>query len=385
MKVNKQYFLVIFLGLLSAFGPFVLDLYLPALPTIASYYGVESSLIQLTLTGSMLGLAIGQILIGPISDKYGRKSPLIISLVIYIGSSVAIVFAWDVYAMIFFRIVQGLAASGALVISRAVATDLYRGNELKIFFGMLMMVNGLAPIISPVLGGILLSVVTWQGLFVVLSVIGLLLLLAAVRFNETHSKDNRIKGNIIATYLTIIKIIKNKKYLKLVAIQAFGMSAMFAYIASSPFIFQIQYGISSILYGIIFASNGFALMLGARISRNFNAKKSINYGVVIMLVASIILLVSLTLKLSIVLVEIGFFVQLFGLGSITPSTSSLAMESERENAGGASAVLGGVSFLFGGIVSPLVGIGNTMYATPIVIVISVLVSYIIFKKTEKII
>lgn len=383
MKTNKQYYLVIFLGLLSAFGPFVLDLYLPALPTIAAYYGVESSLVQLTLTGSMLGLAVGQLLIGPISDKYGRKMPLAISLVIYIISSVAIVFAWDVYVMILLRIVQGLAASGALVISRAVATDLYRGSELKTFFGMLMMVNGLAPIISPVLGGILLKVISWQGLFVVLAVIGVLLFLATVKFGETHAKANRVEGNILATYLTIIKICKNRKYLKLVAIQSFAMSAMFAYIASSPFIFQVQYGVSSVLYGMIFASNGFALMLGARISRNFNAKKSINYGVLIMVFASVILLLSLTLKLSIIIVEIGFFVQLLGLGCITPSTSSLAMEAERDNAGGASAILGGVSFLFGGVVSPLVGIGDTMYATPIVIMLSIIISYTIYKKTEK--
>ena len=138
LKRNSKLFLVLFLGTLSAFGPFVTDLYLPALPTMTSFFNASTSTIQLTLTGSMVGLALGQLLIGPISDKYGRKNPLIISLVIYLVSTLAIIIFPNVYAMIVLRFIQGVSSAGAVVISRAISTDLYQGRELAAFFALLM-------------------------------------------------------------------------------------------------------------------------------------------------------------------------------------------------------------------------------------------------------
>lgn len=185
LKRNSKLFLVLFLGTLSAFGPFVTDLYLPALPTMTSFFNASTSTIQLTLTGSMVGLALGQLLIGPISDKYGRKNPLIISLVIYLVSTLAIIIFPNVYAMITLRFIQGVSSAGAVVISRAISTDLYQGRELATFFALLMAVNGLAPILSPILGSLLLQLTDWRGIFVTLAVIGIILLVVSFKFHES--------------------------------------------------------------------------------------------------------------------------------------------------------------------------------------------------------
>ena len=171
-KANSKLFLVLLLGVLSAFGPFVVDLYLPSLPQLASFFETNASMTQLTLTTAMIGLALGQLLLGPLSDKFGRKKPLIISLVIYIISTVLIVFSPNIETMIVLRVIQGLSSAGSVVISRAVATDLYRGREMTRFFGLLMTINGLAPIISPILGSLLLEYISWKGVFVFLALIG---------------------------------------------------------------------------------------------------------------------------------------------------------------------------------------------------------------------
>ena len=173
-KANSKLFLVLLLGVLSAFGPFVVDLYLPSLPQLATFFETSASMTQLTLTTAMIGLAVGQLLLGPLSDKFGRKIPLIISLVIYIISTVLIVYAPNIEAMIVLRVIQGLSSAGSVVISRAVATELYRGREMTRFFGLLMTINGLAPIISPILGSLLLEYISWKGVFLFLALIGVI-------------------------------------------------------------------------------------------------------------------------------------------------------------------------------------------------------------------
>lgn len=162
---NSELYLLLMVGAISAFGPFVTDFYLPALPSLNEYFHTTASLVQLSLTFSMVGLAVGQLLIGPLSDKYGRKSPLLLSLVAFSVSTLGCLYAPDIYWFIFFRLIQGLAGAGGLVISKSIATDLYEGKELTRFFSMLSSVQGLAPICAPVLGGFLLEVTNWKGIF----------------------------------------------------------------------------------------------------------------------------------------------------------------------------------------------------------------------------
>lgn len=197
---NSKLFLVLLLGVLSAFGPFVVDLYLPALPQLAEFFHTGTSMTQLTLTTAMIGLAVGQLLLGPISDKFGRKKPLIVSLLVYIASTVAIIFSPNIETMIVLRVVQGLSSAGSVVISRAVATDLYRGREMTRFFGLLMTINGLAPIISPILGSLLLEYINWKGIFAFLALIGVVVTLFSLRLRESLSEEKRLQGSVFGVW-----------------------------------------------------------------------------------------------------------------------------------------------------------------------------------------
>lgn len=226
-NTNSNVFLVILLGVLSAFGPFVVDLYLPSLPQLAQFFATTPSMTQLTLTTAMIGLAVGQLLLGPMSDKFGRKKPLILSLVIYIISTVCIIFSPNVETMIVLRVVQGLSSAGSVVISRAVATDLYRGREMTRFFGLLMTINGIAPIISPILGSLLLEYVSWKGVFVFLALIGLVVLVFCFRLKESLMPENRLSGSILSTFSTFGIIVKNRLFMSYVGIESFLLGAMF--------------------------------------------------------------------------------------------------------------------------------------------------------------
>lgn len=367
IKANSKLFLVLLLGVLSAFGPFVVDLYLPSLPQLASFFETSASMTQLTLTTAMIGLAVGQLLLGPLSDKFGRKIPLIISLVIYIISTVLIIYAPNIESMIVLRVIQGLSSAGSVVISRAVATDLYRGREMTRFFGLLMTINGLAPIISPILGSLLLEYISWKGVFVFLALIGVIVLLFCFRLKESLSIENRLQGSIFATFSTFGVIIKNRLFMSYVGIESFLLGAMFAYIAASPFILQSFYGLSAFIFSLCFGANGAALVIGANIGGKLPNRQALAIGVLAFVVAALYTIAVLIIQPHWLFVEIGFFAMLLLMGITFPAISTLAMESERQYAGSASALLGFAPFFLGGIVSPLVGIGNIFYSTALVI------------------
>ena len=366
-KANSKLFLVLLLGVLSAFGPFVVDLYLPSLPQLASFFETSASMTQLTLTTAMIGLAVGQLLLGPLSDKVGRKKPLIISLVIYIISTVLIVFSSNIETMIVLRVIQGLSSAGSVVISRAVATDLYRGREMTRFFGLLMTINGIAPIISPILGSLLLEYISWKGVFVFLALIGVIVLFFCFRLKESLNVENRLQGSIFSTFSTFAVIIKNRLFMSYVGIESFLLGAMFAYIAASPFILQSFYGLSAFIFSLCFGANGAALVIGSNVGGKMPDGKALAIGVLGFVVTALYTIAILLIQPHWLFVEIGFFAMLLLMGITFPAISSLAMESERQYAGSASALLGFAPFFLGGVVSPLVGIGNIFYSTALVI------------------
>ena len=377
-KTNSKAFLVILLGVLSAFGPFVVDLYLPSLPQLAQFFDTTASMTQLTLTTAMIGLAVGQLLLGPMSDKFGRKIPLIISLLIYIISTILLIFSPNIETMIVLRAVQGLASAGSVVISRAVATDLYRGREMTRFFGLLMTINGIAPIISPVLGSLLLEYIGWKGVFFFLAIIGIVVLLFCLCLKESLIIEKRLKGSVLSTFFTFGKIIKNRMFMSYVGIESFLLAAMFAYIAASPFILQSFYGLSAFTFSLCFGANGAALVIGANIGGKLSNRTALSFGVLGFGIVVLYTISTLIIQPNWFLVEIGFFLMLLMMGLTFPAISSLAMESERQYAGSASALLGFTPFFLGGVVSPLVGIGNIFYATAVVILVCAFISLIIY-------
>lgn len=369
-KSNSKSFVLVFAALLSAFGPFMTDFYLPSFPELKEYFGSTISLIQLSLTFGMIGLAGGQLIIGPLSDKYGRRRPLILSLSVFILSTAACLLCNEVEWFVFFRFIQGVAAAGGVVVSRSIAADLYQGKEFVRFFALLSAVQGLAPIIAPVAGGLLLEVTNWKGIFFVLLLIGVGILLATFRFRESLSVEKRKAGSMFSAFTHFGKVLKNKRFTYYMLIQSFAMAVLFAYISSSPFIFQSHYGIGAVAYSCIFACNAISIVMGNLIVARFNTeKKALLSGSIFLLIMAVMLAGGLFRDFSVIYVETALFLLLFGVGMVLPTATSLALGLEKENAGNASALLGFLQFLFAGLVAPLVGVGDMMYSTAFIILI----------------
>lgn len=369
-KQNSKLYIMLAVGIVSALGPFVTDFYLPSLPTLSTYFNTTASLVQFSLTFSMIGLAVGQLIIGPLSDKYGRKSPLIISLIVFSFATIACLYSPSIHWFIFFRLIQGLAGAGGVVISRSIAIDLYQGQDLTRFFSMLSSIQGLAPICAPILGGLLIEITDWRGIFGVLLVVGLLLILVLLPLRESLPLSNRKKGGILTTFKYYLPALRNKQFMCFVLVQAFAMGVMFTYIASSPFIFQNHFGISPIAYSLFFALNALGIMAGSvAVSAFSSTQKALRLGSTGFFIMSIVVAIALVSFKTVIGIEVALFFLMFFLGLILPCSTTLALDMERGNSGNASALLGFLMFLFGGILSPLTGLGNMLYSTGFLIVL----------------
>ncbi|WP_297904094.1 multidrug effflux MFS transporter [uncultured Parabacteroides sp.] len=367
--LNSRLYILIVIGIVSALGPFVTDFYLPALPVLTGYFDTTASLVQLSLTFSMVGLAVGQLVIGPLSDKYGRKNPLIVSLVLFCVSTLGCLYAPGIYVFIFFRLLQGLSGAGGVVISKSIATDLYEGKELARFFSKLSSVQGIAPVCAPVLGGVLLEMTDWKGIFWILVLIGILLIAALVFFKESLEDGQRQRCGMFSTFRYYIPVFRNTRFMRYVLVQVFAMGVMFTYIAASPFIFQEHFNISPLMYSICFGANAVAIMLGSlAVSWFHDAAGALRIGSIGFGIMSLFVTAALIFGTSVWLAELSLFIFMLFLGIILPSSTTLALDLERKNSGNASALLGFLMFLFGGILSPLTGLGNMLYTTSIIIV-----------------
>lgn len=367
--MRYKIFLLILLGMLTAFGPFVTDMYLPSLPSMTSYFNTNVSMVQLGLTFSMLGLAVGQLLFGPVSDKLGRRRPLIISLSLFIVSTLFCIFSTDIVFFIAMRLLQGIAGAGGIVIARSIATDKFNGHELLKMLAVIGAINGIAPIAAPVIGGVMLETTDWRGIFMVLLGIGLLLLVGSIMFKESLPEEKRSDKSIFATFSLFGTVARNKRFTRYVLQQGFAQFILFGNIASSPFIIQQHYGYSALTFSICFAVNALALGVAAALSVKFRKpENAVATSCIGMLVTSIVIACVLFANGSFWAYEISLFLLMFMMGLTFTASTTLALNSERDHAGTASAMLGATCFLAGGIVSPLVGIGNIMITTAIIFV-----------------
>lgn len=236
MSVKYRFWMTIFLGILSAMAPLATDMYLPSLPIMQKEFAISTSLIQLTLTMTMLGMALGQIFAGPISDMKGRKMPLLVGMLVFMLTSAICIVATNITIFLAARFMQGFAGACGIVISRAIARDICNGPELTRFFSILMMVNGLAPILAPVVGGQVVTLASWRYVFALLALIGLVMSIATMIYKETLPEERRIT-NILRTIMVFPKLVKNKYFLGHCLVQMFVFSAFFIYIGSSSFVF----------------------------------------------------------------------------------------------------------------------------------------------------
>lgn len=361
---NSTTFLLIFLGMASAMGPFVTDFYLPALPQLTTVFSTTSSAIQMSLTLCLIGLAIGQLFIGPISDKYGRKMPLIVSMVIFSLATLCCLLTTDIYIFLACRFLQGLSGAGGIVISKSVASDLHTGKELVHFFAVLGCVQGIAPICAPFLGGLLLSISDWQGIFYTLFGIGIVLSLIFIPFHESLPDERRQKGSIYSGLKHYKTFFTHKEFMVYMVILTLTQGILFIYISSSTFIFQQTYGLSALLYGVCFGLNSLAIMAGSLFAgRIGDPARALNVGEWGAFIAVIASAACIAAQLPFLLIELSIWAMLFFMGIIFTMATTLALDLERNNAGSASALIGFFSFLAGGIAAPITGMGNMLYST----------------------
>jgi DHA1 family bicyclomycin/chloramphenicol resistance-like MFS transporter len=367
--------MIFMLGMLSAFGPLSIDMYLPALPNLANDLHCNTSLAQLSLTACLFGLALGQMFAGPISDVHGRRGSLLVGMVLYVVSSLLCVVAPTIWVLIVMRFVQGLAGAAGIVISRAMARDLYSGAELTRFFSMLMLVSGVAPILAPILGGQLLQFTSWRGIFIVLVGVGMFMLVAVfLGLSETLPDTLHSQGGLKNTLLTFQGLIGNRKFMGYALAQGFSSAAMFAYIAGSPFVLQNIFGVSPQMFSLLFAMNSLGIIIASQITGRLTGRihdtTLLVAGLLIAFVGGAVLLAMILLggELSSILLPLFFVVSSGGI--IGTSCFSLAMQDQARAAGSASALMGLLTFIFGGFMAPLVGIAGSYTAIPMGIVIA---------------
>lgn len=373
-ETKRSVWLVIFLGIMSAMAPLATDMYLPALPVMQEDYGISTSAVQMTLTMTMIGMAIGQIFAGPISDMKGRKLPLLLGMLVFMSMSAICALATNIWIFLAARFIQGFAGACGIVISRAIARDLCKGAELTKFFSILMMVNGLAPILAPVLGGQILVMGSWRHVFWVLAIIGLVMAGATVIFKESLPVELRLK-NINRTLLTFPILMRNKYFMGHCLVQMFEFAAFFAYIGCSSFVFQGIYHISPQVYSYVFGGIGASLMIAgglpAKLSGRVSDEKMLRYSLYLQAITAVILVGIFYVEAPFTIIVPLLVLGLAPLSVVGAASFSLALSSQGRNAGSASALLGCSSMILGGLLMPIVGIFGTDSGVPMAVMMLV--------------
>jgi MFS transporter, DHA1 family, multidrug resistance protein len=366
---------VVVLGGLTMFGPLSLDLYLPALPQLADDLNASASAAQLSITACLIGLAVGQLVAGPLSDRLGRKRPLMIGLVAYLLASVACALAPSVTVLIVLRLIQGLGGAAGIVISRAIARDLYSGSALMIFFSRLLLVAGLAPVLAPILGGQLSRIMSWRGIFGVLAGFGAVLLLAGwFGLKETLPPERRVVGGFRRTLQGYNRLLHDRFFVGCALSSGLAGATLFAYIAGSTFVLQKIYGMSPQGFSFVFGGISLGLVAaaqaGARIALVWPLTRVLALGLIINLLGAASLLVTVISGLPMGVLIGALVVMVCAVGLIFPTANALAMADYPDLAGTASSLQGLSQFLFGAMAAPIVGIAGDQTALPLGIVTS---------------
>lgn len=367
-------FLIVILGLLTAFGPLSIDMYLPALPEISNDFSTSTSNTQLTLTLFMIGLAVGQVFVGPLSDFIGRKKPLMVALFAYTIASLLCVFAPNIYVVMILRFIQGFTGGAGAVISRAISSDLYQGKALTKFLAVLMLVNGIAPIVAPILGGVILTFSSWETVFVILTCFGMMMfVLTLYKLNESLPTKKRSSGRITEILSDFKTLLINPKFLLPMFIQGCTYAILFSYISASPFITQSIYHMSPQTFSWMFALNGLGLILSGQLINKlvdyYDEHILMRVFGSIQIIGVIVVVLTLLNGWSIWILMVGFFILISPVAAIGTTGFSIAMSANKGGIGSASSLLGLSQFTFGGIVSPLVGINGEHDVMPYIITI----------------
>ncbi|WP_329216649.1 multidrug effflux MFS transporter [Streptomyces sp. NBC_01485] len=371
------WFVTLVLGGLTATPPLSMDMYLPALPEVTRALSAPAATVQLTLTACLAGMALGQLVVGPMSDRWGRRRPLLAGLAVYVVATALCALAPTVELLIAFRLLQGLAGAAGIVIARAVVRDLYDGVAMARFFSTLMLISGVAPVVAPLIGAQILRATDWRGVFAVLTVVGLLLAgVVWTRLPETLDAADRHVGGVGEALRSMRRLLSDLYFTGYLLTGGFAFAALFAYISASPFVVQEIYGASTQTFGLLFAVNSVGLVAVGQVNGKVlvgrvRLDRVLAVGLTVVVVAAAALLLMTTGvfgEVGLVPVATALFVLMSAMGVTLPNAQTLALMRVRHSAGSASALLGTSSFAIGAVASPLVGIAGERTAVPMAVV-----------------
>lgn len=369
----------ILLLVLTVFGPISMDLYLPALPALTTELSAATSTAQLTVTACLIGLAAGQLIAGPLSDRFGRRGPALIGVTAYVLVSALRAASPTVELLIAARLVQGLAGGVGIVIAQAAGRDVYEGGRLIRFYGRLTVIGGLAAVIGPVVGGALTAILDWRGLFLVLAVIGALILAwVALGLPETLAPGDRTAAGFDVIRRDMRMLLSDRRFVGAVVAQGFVYAALFAYLSGATYVLQGVYGLSPQAYALAFGFNSAGFMIFGYLAGRFSEKWSVIgtliVGLVIAGLGALGLLVAGLAPMPLALVIVSLFLLAAGTAVTSPPSTTLALADYPQIAGTASSLLGAARFAFGGIAAPLVGVAGALSILPLGLVTTVAVA-----------
>lgn len=372
-KAPSQVRMITVLGALVALGPLTIDMYLPALPKIADDLSVSSSVVQLTLTGTLAGLALGQLIVGPLSDSLGRRRPLMAGIVLHMLASLLCLFAPNIALLGVARGLQGMGAAAAMVVAIAVVGDLYAESVAATVMSRLMLVLGVAPVIAPSLGAAVLLKASWHWVFAALVVLaGGLLVLAALALPETLPTSHRRPLKVRSIGATYVELLRDVRFVILVLVAALGMSGLFAYIAGAPFVLQGHYGLDQQAFALVFGAGAIALIGATQFNvvllRRFAPQTIVVWALAAAAAAGVVFV---GLAYEHIGGLAGFVVPVWAIlaamGLVIPNAPAVALSRHPDAAGTAAALLGAGQFGLGAAVAPLVGVlGNNEIALALV-------------------
>ncbi|HEY9424774.1 MAG TPA: multidrug effflux MFS transporter [Microterricola sp.] len=368
---------VLILGALTALGPFTIDLYLPAFPVLESELGVSPAAVQLTLTGTMIGFGLGQLIVGPWSDKVGRRMPLILATLVHVLACVGAAMASDIFVLGGFRLLQGFGAAAGGVVAMAMVRDLFGGKPLVKMLSRLALVNGLAPVLAPVIGSQLLLVMDWRGIFWVLAAYGAVVIVAvSLWIVETRPKSARLASGEKTVLQRFKTVLSDRTFVGIAIVGGMTFTGLFSYLSSSTFLFQGTYGFTAQQYGLLFAANSIGVIIGVQTSSYLMRTVigpqwilTITTGMMLILGISIMVLDLTGAGLWGTVVPLWFFITMCGFSF--PCVQVIALNGHGQEAGTAASLLGAVNFGLAGIISPVVGMLGVSTAAPMGAVMSV--------------
>jgi DHA1 family bicyclomycin/chloramphenicol resistance-like MFS transporter len=373
---HRNFRTTLILSALVAFAPMSIDMYLPTLPALERYFSTDTASVQHTLASFFAGLAIGQLLYGPVADRYGRKPPLYFGLTLYVIASAACALAPDIGSLIVLRFLQAVSGCAGMVVARAMVRDLYDRQESAHVYSILLMVMGIAPIVAPLAGGYLLTWFGWRSIFWVLALFGVACLVAVKwKLPETlaHDRPRMPLSKALGNYAALLA---NRRYLGYALSGGFGQAGMFAYISGSPFVFIELYGVPAQYFGWLFGLNAVGIIALTQANRRLLLKhdsdRLLDFGNLAGFLACLVLLaaaMSSAAGLIGILVPLFFIVSLRGL--TFPNAAAGAMAPFPEKAGSASALLGSMQFAIAAVASAAVGFFDDGSAVPMAAVIAV--------------